>query len=73
MLSVICPIYNEEKYIGKCIDSILAQDYPQTDLEVLFVDGMSSDQTRLIIQEYVSHYPFLRFTSVPLKWDELNN
>ena len=67
MLSVICPIYNEEKYIGKCFDSILAQDYPQTDLEVLFVDGMSSDQTRLIIQEYVSHYPFLRLLNNPHK------
>lgn len=29
MLSVICPIYNEEKYIGQCVESILAQDYPR--------------------------------------------
>ena len=41
MLSVICPIYNEEKYIQECIDSILRQDYPKDDLEVFFVDGMS--------------------------------
>ena len=40
MLSVICPIYNEEKYIARCIESILAQDYPKEDLEVLFVDGI---------------------------------
>ena len=47
MLSVICPIYNEEKYIGQCVESILAQDYPKDDLEILFVDGMSTDDTRL--------------------------
>ena len=40
MLSVICPIYNEEKYIGQCVESILAQDYPKDDLEILFVDGI---------------------------------
>lgn len=49
MVSVICPTYNEEKYIATCIDSILAQDYPQEDLEILFVDGMSTDATRSII------------------------
>ncbi|MEG0701853.1 MAG: glycosyltransferase, partial [Muribaculaceae bacterium] len=38
MLSIVCPIYNEEKYITQCIGSILAQDYPKNDLEVLFVD-----------------------------------
>lgn len=67
MLSVICPIYNEEKYIGKCIDSILAQDYPQTDLEVLFVDGMSSDQTREIVKGYTREYPFIRLLDNPEK------
>ena len=29
MLSVICPIYNEEKYIARCIESIIQQDYPK--------------------------------------------
>ena len=43
MLSVICPVYNEEKYIVSCIESILQQDYPRNDMEVLFVDGMSTD------------------------------
>ena len=46
MLSVVCPIYNEEKYIAKCIESLLKQDYPKDDLEILFVDGMSNDKTR---------------------------
>lgn len=65
MLSVICPIYNEEKYIAKCIDSIIAQDYPKENLEVIFADGMSTDQTRAIVAEYVSKYPFIRLIDNP--------
>jgi len=34
MLSVICPIYNEEKYIAQFLDSLLQQDYPKDDLEI---------------------------------------
>lgn len=67
MLSVICPIYNEEKYIAKCIDSILAQDYPKDDLEVIFVDGMSKDRTREIVAEYTEKYPFIRLIDNPDK------
>ena len=32
MLSVVCPIYNEEKYIANCIESLLKQDYSKDDL-----------------------------------------
>ena len=32
MVSVICPIYNEEKYIGKCIEPIMRKDYPKEDI-----------------------------------------
>ena len=65
MLSVICPIYNEEKYIKKCIESILAQDYPKDDLEVIFVDGMSKDRTREIVTEYTQKTPFIRLIDNP--------
>lgn len=60
MISIICPIYNEEKYIARCIDSILAQDYPKDDMEVILVDGMSTDGTRNIVGEYAAQYPFIR-------------
>lgn len=65
MLSVICPIYNEEKYIAGCIDSILAQDYPKDNLEVIFADGMSTDRTRDIIAEYTDKYPWIRMIDNP--------
>lgn len=66
-LSVVCPIYNEEKYIAKCIDSILKQDFPKNDLEILFVDGMSSDKTREIVENYSKKYPFIRLLDNPHK------
>lgn len=67
MLSVICPVYNEEKYISQCIESLLQQDYPQDDLEILFVDGMSNDKTREIIALYTRQYPFIKMLDNPKK------
>lgn len=67
MLSVICPIYNEEKYIAQFLDSLLQQDYPQDDLEILLVDGMSKDRTREIVAGYTTKYPFIRLIDNPDK------
>ncbi len=66
-LSVICPIYNEEKYIGQFLDSILQQDYPKDDLEILLVDGMSKDKTRDVVAKYTAKYPFIRLIDNPDK------
>ncbi len=68
MLTVICPIYNEEKYIAGCIESILAQDYPKEDLEVIFADGMSSDRTREIVAGYSAKYPFIKLIDNPQRF-----
>lgn len=58
-ISVIVPVYNEEKYIRACIDSMIAQDYPKEAMEWFFVDGMSQDQTWQIMEEYRAAYPQL--------------
>lgn len=67
MLSVICPIYNEEKYIAQFLASLLQQDYPKDDLEILLVDGMSKDKTRDIVANYTAQYPFIRLIDNPDK------
>ena len=59
IVSVVMPIYNEEKYIGKCIDSLLLQDYPIDKMEWIFVDGSSKDRTVEILKEYQLRYPNL--------------
>ena len=65
MLSVIVPIYNEERYIAKCLDSILEQDFPKDDMELLLCDGMSKDRTREIIAEYQNKYPWIQHLDNP--------
>lgn len=50
MISIIIPNYNSEKYISKCLDSILSQNY--NDFEVIVVDDGSTDQSAKIIQKY---------------------
>lgn len=59
-VSVIIPCLNEESFIGKCLDSIIANDYPVDRLEVLVVDGKSEDGTRKIVERYAQRYPFIR-------------
>lgn len=59
MISIVMPVYNEEKYIDNCIQSLLNQDYPLDDMEWIFVDGCSKDRTKEIINEYKEKYPNL--------------
>ena len=50
ILSVIVPVYNVEKYLQECVDSILAQDVE--DMEVILVDDGSTDRSGGICDEY---------------------
>lgn len=50
-VSLIIPVYNEEKYIENCLNSILDQTYENI-VEILILDGMSTDNTRNIINKF---------------------
>lgn len=58
-VSVIIPVFNEEKYIANCIKSLLNQTFPKDQMEWLFLDGNSSDLTVSIIDTFVEQYPAL--------------
>ena len=50
MISVIVPVYNVEKYLSKCLDSIINQTYKN--LEIICVDDGSTDSSPMILEEY---------------------
>lgn len=53
--SFIVPVYNVEKYLGKCLDSLLAQTYK--DFEIIVVNDGSPDNSQSIIDAYSEKYP----------------
>jgi succinoglycan biosynthesis protein ExoA len=60
LVSVIVAMRNEEGFIGRCLDSLAAQDYPHESLEVLVLDGRSTDNSREIVSSMVGMVPDLR-------------
>jgi glycosyltransferase involved in cell wall biosynthesis len=66
-VSVLLACRNEEKYIARCLDSILANDYPKHRLEILVMDGMSMDRTRGIVHEYARRCSSLRLLDNPAR------
>jgi len=53
-ISVVIPIYNGEKYLRECVDSILAQTFK--DIEIVMVDDGSKDSSGAICNEYAAMY-----------------
>lgn len=58
-VSIVMPVYNESRYIRHCIDSLLSQSFSKKNMEWIFVDGMSSDDTVDLIKKYQLEYPGL--------------
>ena len=53
-ISVIIPVYGAEKYLRKCVDSILAQTFK--DFEIILIDDGSPDKSGQICDEYSDKY-----------------
>lgn len=52
LISVIVPVYNVEKYLNKCVDSIIHQTF--TNLEIILVDDGSTDKSGLFCENYAA-------------------
>lgn len=63
LISIIVPIYNSAKYLHRCIDSILAQDY--TNIEIILVDDGSKDESPIICDEYSQRHKNIRVLHIP--------
>ena len=59
-VSIIIPCRNEEKFISQCLDSLINQDYPKDKLEILVIDGASTDRTKDVISSYTQKYKFIK-------------
>lgn len=58
-VSVIVPVYNVEKYIGRCIESV--QNQSLTDLELILVDDAGGDDSMGIVKEYALSDPRIKY------------
>lgn len=65
MISVVCPILNEEQYIEQCLKSLLLQEELQDEMEIIFVDGGSTDRTKELIRPYCEQNPQISLLDNP--------
>ncbi len=59
LVTIIIPAYNAEKYIHKCLESVIHQSF--TDFNVIIVNDGSNDSTENILKEYKDRYSFINF------------
>lgn len=59
LLSIIIPCYNSELYIDRCINSLINQTFATKDLQLIFINDVSTDHTLSILLKYETKYPEL--------------
>ncbi len=64
-VTVVLPVYNESAWIERSLGAILAQDYPAASMEVLVVDGLSTDSTPAQVQAIAARDPRVRLLYNP--------
>ncbi len=64
-VSVVIPAYNEEKWIGKTLEAVAKQDYP--DFEIIVVDNASVDKTSEVVESYAKNDSRIKLVHQPKK------
>lgn len=64
-VSVVIPVRNEERYLGECLESVIASLAPIGPSEILVVDGGSEDGTGAVVAEYQDRHPAMRLLPNP--------
>ena len=55
-VSIIIPIYNVEKYVAECINSVISQTYDHSKIECIIVDDCTPDNSMVIVNEIIRKY-----------------
>ena len=55
-LSILIPLYNKEKYIERCLKSLLDQDVSLDEYEIVIVDDGSKDSGKEIVQKFMENH-----------------
>jgi len=64
-VSIIIPVRNAQRTVGKTFEYLMDIDYPRDKLEIVFADGGSSDDTVKIIKDYQAKHPFIKLVEIP--------
>ncbi len=64
-VSVLMPVFNEERFIGQSLRAVLEQDYPPECLEMIVADGRSTDRTRDIVRAFQAKHRNVRLIDNP--------
>ena len=64
-VSVIVPVRNEIRTIDRCLSALVDQDYPQSNVEILVVDGASDDGTPEAVRQRAKAAPHVRLLANP--------
>jgi succinoglycan biosynthesis protein ExoA len=64
-VSLVVPMRNEGDHIRPCLEAALAQDYPPERMEILVVDGRSTDRSRDVVAQYARRYSHVRLLDNP--------
>jgi glycosyltransferase involved in cell wall biosynthesis len=63
-ISVIVPTYNRAHIITMCLDSLVVQNYPKENYEIIVVNNNSSDNTKEIVRKYINNYPSVSIRNI---------
>jgi len=66
-LSIIIPTYNRSSLLERCLESLMGQDYPKEEFEVIVCDDGSTDNTKEIVSFYADRYVNVRYLYQPHK------
>lgn len=64
-VSLLVAVFNEADHIEECLQSLVMQDYPKEKMEVLIMDGGSTDGSQAIIEKITASYPYFKLLYNP--------